>query len=105
MKAIKWLFVFLLMTGCATVTLVQAASVKLQWTNTDDYDSVRVYEGTNVISTVAGPMASNTISQTTVNVKAGARVFTVKGVASGLESDPSNAVLTNCHPNAPSNLK
>jgi hypothetical protein len=82
-----------------------AATVNLQWTNTDDYDAVKVYEGTTVIATVTGPMVSNTVSTATVTVKPGAKTFTVRGVTGGLDSPPSNAVSTNCHPNSPSTLK
>ena len=104
MKAIRWLFVGILITGCATVTLF-AATVNLQWNNTDDYDSVKVYEGTTLVATVAGPMASNTVTTATVVVKPGHKTFTVRGVTGGLESLPSNTVTTNCVPNAPANLR
>jgi hypothetical protein len=104
MKALRWLFLGMLVTGCATVPLL-AATVNLQWTNADDYDAVKVYDGTTVIATVPGPMASNSTGRATVTVKPGAKSLTVRGVTGGLESEPSNTVSTNCHPNAPVNLR
>jgi hypothetical protein len=103
MKALRWLFLGMLVTGCATVTLL-AATVKLQWTCTDEYDTVKIYDGTNLVTTVPGPFTSNQVGTVTVSVRPGAKVFTAKGETGGLLSTHSNTVTTNCVPNAPIEL-
>jgi hypothetical protein len=89
-----------LLTGCATVTLL-AATVTLTWKCTDEYDTVKIYDGTNLVASVPGPFTSNQVGTVTVSVRPGAKVFTAKGETGGLLSVPSNTVTTNCAPNAP----
>jgi hypothetical protein len=89
-----------LLTGCATVRLL-AATVTLSWKCTDEYDTVKIYDGTNLVAIVPGPFTSNQVGTATVSVRPGAKVFTAKGETGGLLSVPSNTVITNCVPNAP----
>ena len=104
MKAIRWLFVGIIITGCATVSLL-AATVTLRWTCMDEYDLIKIYEGTNLVASVPGPFVSNQVGTVTVNVRPGVKVFTAKGETDGLLTPPSNTVTTNCIPNAPANLR
>ena len=105
MKALRWLFLGMLVTGCATVSLL-AAAITLQWENptTEQWDRVRIYrtDGTAywLVTDVAG-----TATQCTFEASAGEWTYIARSLVGAQESDNSNTVVVRVKPNSPQNVR
>ena len=105
MKAIRWLFVGILITGCATVTLL-AAQVTLTWENQQNeaWEKVRLYQKTGTTYTLLAEV-NGTVTNWSGNVPAGTVSFIARSVIGTNESVDSNVVTADLKPNAPNNVR
>ncbi len=105
MKAIRWLFVGVLITGCATVTVL-AATVTLVWGTdpTETWDKVRLYRKAGTTYTLIAEVNGG-VTNWTGNVPAGTVTFVARSVVGTLESVDSNEATADLKPNSPNNVR
>ena len=108
MKAIRWLALCVLVTGCATVPML-AATVKLAWGNTpaETWDKVRLYRrsisGTTTNYTLLAEV-NGTVTNWTGTVPAGIVTLVARSVVGAVESVDSIPVTEELRPDPPSNF-
>lgn len=104
MKAIRWLILGMMVTGCVTVPLL-AATVKLVWgrSSTETWDKVRLYRKTGTTYTLVAEVDGATTNWTGA-VPAGVVTFIARSVVGTLESEDSNPVTAELRPDPPVNL-
>lgn len=105
MKAIRWLALCMLASGCVTVPLL-AATVKLAWGNAanETWDKVRLYRKDGTTYTLVAEV-NGTVTNWTGSVPAGTATFVARSVVGTLESVDSNPVTAELRPDPPANLR
>ena len=113
LNPIHWLALCIILSGCATVTLL-AASVTATWGTIpgETWDKVRLYRKTVTITGTTTNIAyillaevNGTETNWVGTVQAGTVTFVARSVVGTLESTNSNEVTVDLKPAPPSTLK
>ena len=105
LNPIHWLFVAIIISGCATATLL-AASVTATWGTIpgETWDKVRLYRKTGTTYTLLAEV-EGTQTNWVGTVQAGTVTFVARSVVGTNESVNSNEVTVDLKPAPPSTLK
>jgi hypothetical protein len=101
LNPIHWLFVAILISGCATVTLL-AATVTASFgnPNNEQWDKVRLYRKVGTTYTLLAEV-NGTVTNWTGAVQAGTMTLVARSVVGTVESPDSNVETRDLKPDAP----
>jgi hypothetical protein len=101
MKAIRWLFLGMLVTGCATVTLL-AATLTAEFGNptNEPWEKIRLYRKTGTNYTLLAEV-NGTATNWVGTLPAGTYTFVARSVVGTNESVNSNEETRDLKPGAP----